>query len=418
MTKTSTRLIAGTSISLLALSLTACGSNNENNGEANTGSVEIEFFQSKSESIDIVNELIADFEATHEGIKVKQTNTPDALTVLKSRLAKNDIPDVISVNVSNLNDVSSSGVLQDMAGSEAVAAVSDQNAQSYVDSLSGTDEAVAVPWAVNAQVVLYNIDQFEELGLTVPETWSDFLATAQKAQDAGKQPFYFTWKDSWTAKLVVNSVAGSLQGPDFWGQLQDGSATFAASPAWQQASEKLLELKKYATGDPFGKGYDDGNAAFANGESVMYVQGTWAIPEIRATNPDLNIGAFVMPVTDSADTNSILSGPDSVISIAKATEHAEAAQEFVDFLMSKEAQQKFSDDQFLVSVRQDVASNDAVLAGLKSDWLDQGRVAMYPDSMFTGASNMAALSQQFLQDENIDGFLSSLDQDFAATGVK
>jgi raffinose/stachyose/melibiose transport system substrate-binding protein len=415
VTRNSARWIAATSAGLLALTLAACGS--EENTSTNGDTVEIEFFQSKSESIDIVNELIADFEATHEGIKVKQTNTPDALTVLKSRLAKNDIPDVISVNVSNLNDVSSAGVLSDISGTEAAAAVSDENAQSYVDSLSGTDETVAVPWAVNAQVVLYNVDEFEALGLSIPQTWTEFLETAEKIQQADKTPFYFTWKDSWTAKLVVNSIAGSLQGPDFWGQLQDGSATFADSSAWQESTKKLLELKKYADGDPFGKGYDDGNAAFANGESVMYVQGTWAIPEIRATNPDLNIGAFVMPVTDQEDTNVILSGPDSIISIAKATKHAEAAQEFVDFLMSKEAQQKFSDDQFLVSVRQDVASTDTVLASLKSEWLDKGRVAMYPDSMFTGASNMAALSQQFLQDEDATAFLTGLDQDFAATGV-
>ncbi len=411
------RAVAGTAALLVPLSLAACSGGSSD--DESSGNVTIEFFQSKTESIDIVDELIADFEATHEGITVEQTSVPDALTVLTSRLAKNDVPDVIGINVSNLNDIATAGVLADLSGTDAAEAVDNESAQEYVDALSGTDdETLAVPWTVNAQVVLYDIDQFDELGLTVPTTWDEFLDVAQQIKDAGQEPFYFTWKDSWTAKMLLNSVGGSLQGDDFWSELQDGTATFADSAAYQETTEKLIELKQYAQDDPFGKGYDDGNAAFANGDSVMYVQGTWAIPEIRATNPDKNIGTFVMPVTDDADDTVLLSGPDSVLTVSSTTEHAEAAQEFVDYLMSAEAQATYTADQFLFSVRNDVPAEDSALSELKTDWLDTGRVAMYPDSMFTGSSNLSALVQTFLQDEDASTFLQAVDEDFAANGVK
>jgi raffinose/stachyose/melibiose transport system substrate-binding protein len=401
-------------LSATVLVLSGCANGDSGGGDA----AEIEFFQSKSESIEVVDTLIDEFESTHEGITVTQTAVPDALTVLQSRLAKGDVPDVIALNVSNLNDISTSGLLKDLSGTAAAEAVDNTSAQDYVDALGGTDGVVAVPWAVNAQVVLYDKDEFADLGLEVPTTWDELIDVAQEIKDAGKEPFFFTWKDSWTAKLVFNSIAGSLQGPDFWSQLQAGDATFAGSPAYAETAEKLLELKDLAQPDPFGKGYDDGNTAFANGDSVMYIQGTWALPEIRKTNPEKNIGTFVLPVGDTPEESVLLSGPDSVIAVSEETQNADAAQQFVDFLMEKEAQTTFTEDQYLFSVRDDVPASDEALTELKSDWLDQGRTAMYPDSMFRGSSDLAALVQQFLIDEDAGVFLDAMDADFAAHGVK
>lgn len=411
--RTHAAVTAGAAVT--ALLLAACSGGDSGAGG---GKVEVEFFQSKSESIEVVDRLIEEFEATHEGITVTQTSVPDALTVLQSRLAKGDVPDVIGLNVSNLNDIATSGLLKDLSGTAAAEAVDNEGAQAYADELGVPDQTVAVPWAVNAQVVLYDVDQFAELGLEVPTTWEEFLAAAQAIKDAGSEPFTFTWKDSWTAKLVFNSVAGSLQGPDFWSQLQDGSATFAESPAYAETAEKLLELKAFAQPDPFGTTYDAGNAAFANGDSVMYVQGTWAIPEIRETNPDKNIGTFVLPAGETAEDSVLLSGPDSVIAIAEGSRNADAAQQFVDFLLDADAQTTFTEDQYLFSVRGDVPASDEALASLKTDWLDEGRTAMYPDSMVKGSSNMAAIVQQFLIDEDVATFLDALDADFAANGVK
>ncbi len=401
----------------VATALAACGGGSADDG-ASGGDVTIEFFQSKSEAVGTVDQLISDFEASHPGITVEQNNTPDALTVLQTRLAKGDVPDVIGVNVSNLYDVVQAGILKDLSGTEAAEAVTDHGALDYVATAGQTDEQLALPWATNAQVVLYNKDVYADLGLSVPTTWDEFLANAQAVQDAGQNPFYFTWKDSWTAKLVLNSIAGNLQPADFLDQLQDGTATFADSDAYQETADKLIQLKAFAQDDPFGKGYDDGNAAFADGQAAMYVQGIWAIPEITAVNPDVSIGAFVMPVTDDADDTKILSGPDSVIGIAQDSEHADAAQEFVDYLFSKEGQETFANGQHLFSVRDDVVSDDELLAPLKADWIDAGRTAAYPDGMFTGSSDLAAIVQDFLYQEDTDTFLSQIDTDWSTNGLK
>ena len=38
--------------------------------------------------------------------------------------------------------------------------------------------------------------------------------------------------------------------------------------------------------------------AFARGESAMYPIGSYAIPQIKSVNPDMNIGSFTFPAND------------------------------------------------------------------------------------------------------------------------
>ncbi len=56
------------------------------------------------------------------------------------------------------------------------------------------------------------------------------------------------------------------------------------------------------------RGYPDGNVAFANGEAAMYLQGPWALSEIREANPEVQVGTFPMPLTNNPeDTRSNVS---------------------------------------------------------------------------------------------------------------
>lgn len=408
-----TRILAATAAATLAATgLTACSGGDS--GAA--GDITLQFFQSKSEAVDVVDELIDQFEQDHPGVTVEQQNALDGLTVLMSRITKDDIPDIIAT--SNYSDVAQTGILKEMNGTAAYEAVGNESLYEDLRKAANSDKDYAVPWSMNAVVVLYDKDQYAELGLEVPTTWDEFLAVCDVVEQAGRQPLYFTWKDAWTIKTMSNSLGGSTQGADFWAGLQSGDETFSGSDAWRVAAERMLQLKRYAQDDPFGTGYDEGNTAFANGESVMYIEGTWAIPEVLKRNPDANIGAFALPTADEPGATPLVSAIDSVIGVSATSKHAEAAQEFVDFLMSAEAQKIYADSQNLIPVTDGAQTDSAIAAQLKADYVDRGLTAIPPDTMFTGSSDMAGLDQTFLRDEDIDAFLTALDQDFEAHGIK
>lgn len=416
MAMKATRLIAAVGAVLIATSLAACSGSGQ--GGSADGKATITFFQSKPEAVDTVNSMIKSFEKANPNITVNQINSPNATADLQARLAKNQVPDAIAVNVGVWSTLVKANVLADQTGTAAAKAVTDKGAIAYDAKAAATDKLLVLPWATNAQVVLYNKDIYSKLGLSVPTTWDQMLSNAKAVQAAGQNPFYFTWKDAWTANVLVNSIGGNLEGSTFQSELAKGKATFAGSAAWKEAASKLLELKQYAQPDAAGKTYNDGNAAFANGQAAMYVQGIWALPVILQSNPNAHIGAFVMPVTNDASKTVMISGTDSVVGVSKASPNKAAAQKFVDYLFSKEGQTTFTDQQHLFPVRSDVKPTDALLSPLKSDWIDKGRTAPYPQVVFSGASNMAAISQTLLSSGDAKAFLTSLDSDYAANGVK
>ena len=79
---------------------------------------------------------------------------------------------------------------------------------------------------------------------------------------------------------------------------------------YRELAEKILQLLPYAQEDPYAYSYNDACTAFARGESAMYCIGSYAVPQIKSVNPDMNIDSFVFPANDSADGQILNSGVD------------------------------------------------------------------------------------------------------------
>lgn len=80
----------------------------------------------------------------------------------------------------------------------------------------------------------------------------------------------------------------------------------------------MKELLNYGQKDPFAYSYNDGTNAFSKGDSAMLLTGNFAIPQIRSTNPDMNLGAFTLPVLNDASKTKLVSGIDVMFSVMKA----------------------------------------------------------------------------------------------------
>lgn len=379
------------------------------NRSADDGKVKIEFFQNKPEAKATFEELAKKFEKENPGIDVVVTTPPDAETVLKTRIAKNDAPDVIG---SGLNatyaDLAKNGIFADFSTDPQL-----KNIQpAYVDmirNLTGLKEVTAIPYTANANGVLYNKELFHQLGLTVPKTWDEFIATAEKIKANGKIPFYHTYKDSWTTLVPFNALASNLPGDTFFQDRKNGKTTF--QQAYREVAQKQFQLLEYGHRDNFGKGYNDGNAAFAKGESVMYLQGTWAIPEIKKANPDIAIDVFPLPVSNDTSKNRLVSGVDTLLTISANTPHPEEAGKWIAFLLKPENAQFYINQQKQFSCVKGVVQNDPSVAGLKESF-QKGAVVDFADHYIPPAMQVDKIIQGSLQKKNIDSYLKTLDAEW------
>ncbi|MGZ4161500.1 MAG: ABC transporter substrate-binding protein, partial [Neobacillus sp.] len=196
---------------MLALSVLAgCGSKDETSGGAN-GKVKIEFFSYKPEAVGTFNKLIKDFEKENPNIDVVQTNSPDSTTYIKSRVAKRDIPDVIGYGgESTFGELAKAGVLKDVSKDSLIKDIQPSYIQMLKD-VAKSNKVFGFPYATNADAVIYNKAIFKELGIDVPQTWDQFMAACEKIKAAGKNPFYFTYKDAWTTLPAYDALAANTE---------------------------------------------------------------------------------------------------------------------------------------------------------------------------------------------------------------
>lgn len=391
--------------------LAACGGGGDDEGGGGEGKVKLELFSNKAESINTYKELIKQFEAENPNIKIELNAPPEAETVLKTRLTKNDLPDIMSIGGNaTYGEIARAGVLKDFSDSELLGNIQPAYIEMIGKLVGDEKEGVyGIPYATNANAVIYNKTKFEELGVTPPTTWDDFIAIADKAKAAGQPAFYLTLKDAWTAMIPWNSIAANAAPEDFASKKNDGDASFQAD--YLEVTDKMLTLLNYGQKDIFGKAYGDGNTAFAKGESVMYLQGNWAIPEIKKANPDINLGVFAMPVTNDPAQNRLVSGVDVLLTMTEDTEHPDEAMKFIEFMTTKETATKYSNDQAAFSAIQGVFQEDPTFEGIRTNF-EAGTITSFPDHYYPAGMQAANLIQEFLLKKDKDAFLEKMDKEW------
>lgn len=389
---------------LTAVMLTGCGSKGD-------GRTEITMVQYKQEAVAIFEELEDRFNATHDDIHLTIESPNDAMTILKTRFIREDIPDIIGiggdVNFSNFLDAEMIMDISDFDGLNHIK-------QSYKDIDKALeyvpyDGVYAVPYVANAAGILYNKDMFDEHGWEVPETWDEFLTLCDEIEAAGILPMYFGFRDTWTCLAPWNAIAVGLAPSDVCQQVNKGATTFAVE--YRDVAEKMQALLQYGPKDPFAYDYNGACTAFANGESAMYPIGNYAVPQIRSVNPDMNIDSFAFPVGDSEADNVLNSGIDLQFCVMDACENKEAAYEVLRFLLEDESIQTYLDEQDAVPCKEGNFTLPVTLTSMKS-YIDEGRMADYQDHYYPSEMSVDAQIQTFLMNGDIDAFLTKFDTDW------
>ena len=161
-------LMVGT---MLAGMLTGCGGSSDGNSSAKSNGTELELFSSKAENKDILQKMVDKFNETHEDVTIKITAPADAGTVLKTRMAKNDMPDIVAMGGdNNYTEVESAGMLVDLSDEDYISNIQESYLQMVYDVNKDKEEkAYGVPYATNASGVIYNVEKFDQLGIEIPK---------------------------------------------------------------------------------------------------------------------------------------------------------------------------------------------------------------------------------------------------------
>ena len=234
-------------------------------------------------------EVVERFNADYEGqyhVNMITTQLEEYYTQLNALVAAGETPDVFIVSPGpNLTDYVAPGVAAPLDEYlEADGWKDTFSSDALFSQMTYDDQIYAVPLNIAAACVFYNKDIFEEAGAEVPTTYDELLDACQKIKDAGYTPITISAGTAWCLSMLAGYLC-DREGVDL-------AAINAGDESWVQdktiaAGEKLLELSQYFQDSAAGDSNDDATMAMAMGEAAILIQGSWAIGQMNAYNPDI-----------------------------------------------------------------------------------------------------------------------------------
>lgn len=211
-----------------------------------------------------------------------------------------------------------------------------------------TDDGVlyAVPFVGVTHGVYYQRAIFEEYGLSVPETWDEFIAVCDTLQRNGETVFAQGTKEGWPLYEVIFSGLGA----NFYGgeqarqDLMVGDAKLT-DPQFVHAFEMLNQLQPYFPVGYEAIDYVSMQQMFGTGQAAMFIGGSWEIGIFEDLGSGENeIGFFAPPVEHAGDQLSYCFHVDAGIGVNAESENLDAATRYIEWTASPEFAQLFMEE--------------------------------------------------------------------------
>ena len=301
------------------------------------------------------------------------------------------------------------------------------NVQELVSQFADGDHRFHVlPYSTAAEGVIYNRQLFEEQGLEVPTTWTEFLEVCRTFQDAGITPIYGTFNEGWTMQqgLFDYCVGGAVDVAAFYEGLREvgvdfePGADYSFSGVMPEAIEKLVMLREFHQDNALTQGYPDGNLAFGRGDAAMYFQGPWALGEIAKVDPDLPVGTFPLPMTDDPADTRCRVNIDLGVWIPSSTAHQEGAMGLLEFLFQPDVINTYNQENLYYSPLADAPPQpDERVNGLQ-EYVDSGQFYQGPGTFMPPTIPLPNYLQGLMITGDVSDFLSQLDEDWRRLALR
>jgi raffinose/stachyose/melibiose transport system substrate-binding protein len=397
-------------IGVCAAGLAACGT-------SSASEVTLDFFQYKFEASDWFTKAARDFEQTHPGIRVNVNNSPNAVTDLRTRLVKNRTPDVITINGDiNYGMLAEAGVFHDFTDDPVVGTLNPGMVK-IAKNLVQTDDPshkrlYGLPFAGNASGYIINAQLWRKAGLdpdNPPTTYDGFINALKTFKQKGITPVAASYGDPWTLQAPLASLSSTLVPESEYARLKAGKTTF--SELWTPTAQKLVEIyQNYVQANP-GITYQQATQDFANGKAAVLPLGTYAIPQVRLINKNIDIRFAQMPATNNPKEQKLTAGDDVMLTMGANTKHPKEAREFIDFLMSRERLEDYARAQSAFTPLKETYVGDKALQGVVP-FFEESRLTDFCDHYVPPSINIAGFMTTLVQTGNVDQFTKSMQAEY------
>lgn len=234
---------------------------------------------------------------------------------------------------------------------------------------------------VSTPLMWVRTDMMEEKGVEIPETWDEFFRAAETLTDSENGVYGFAFRGDSSSCVELQHVLYAYSGiEDYFDE--NGVCTINA-PEHVEFLERYAAMYNVDTAESdITNGYKEMVAAFDGGSAAMIFHNTGSASEHAAVLEPDQYQAVTFPAS-KAGTYSYTAGSQGGFCIFDTCEEPDAAWQFIQFMLSEEANSYWNQ-----SIGQ-IPMNNKVL---EEDWVEQSQATK--EALNTLASEKCHLVSQ------------------------
>ncbi|KYC39049.1 sugar transporter [Scytonema hofmannii PCC 7110] len=354
----------------------------------------------------LLKQVLHEFEAKYPNIKVKHEVINDQyMDVIKTRLVGEAAPDVFYLDAFEAPFLMSQNVLEPLDAYITSEFDLADFEETLLKSFKYENYIYGLPKDYSTLALFYNKKAFATAGLdSPPRTWDELRTYSQKLSVDLNQDSRI---DRYGFGEIPELARQAYKIQAFGGQVVDrnGYATFASQAAVEGLQLAVDQYQKdRSSAQKSDVGTNSGGEMFGQGKVAMIVEGSWTIPYLIETFPNLEFATAEVPSINGQKSTMIFT---VAYVMNKQSEHKAEAWELISYLTGKEGMAKWTQTGFALPSRKSVAQKlgydkdqlrSALLAGV--DYGMPWQLGKYPAPVMNNFDNQfvsALLGQQPLK---------------------
>jgi len=312
--------------------LAACGGGGNDNKSSTTGKSTSaatitwwDYFGYSDAGNQAINGMIAAYEKSHPGVKIKRTSYayPDFFTKFNQTVATNATPDIAAMDAGQIPSYAAQGALQDMTKYTSGWPVTKQFFPQVLEQVTVDNKTYGVPFRSNSIVLWYNKDAFKAAGIsTPPQTWDELRADAKKLTNGEHSGICFPATKDETGTFMFLSFLWQ-SGSDLQ-KIGDAGSVSALNYV-----NTLVNVDKSAPKSVLQWTWDDIAAQFTSGKCATMINGPWVYQAVDTGKKVTHWGVAKLPA-GPAGAASPLGGEAWVI--GKSAKNPDAVWKLIQWL--------------------------------------------------------------------------------------
>ena len=314
------------------------------------------------------------------------------MTVLRARVTSGNPPTAVQMLGFDILDWAEQGALADLndvAAQENWDEVVPEALQFFAKSGGKWHSAPVNVHSTNW--VWANKKVLDDLGISEPRTWNDFVDALEKVQSSGKVALAHGGQ-AWQDATLFDGVAMSAGGPSFYKAAMIDLDEGALGSAEMLETFKRMEVLRSFVDENFsGRDWNLASAMVINGEGAFQIMGDWAKGEFLNANKVPGRDFICFRVPGSGDT--VTFNSDQFAMFKVSGDAIGPQQVLASSIMSPSFQSAFNVVKGSVPARTDVPNSDFDDCGKKgmADLAAAARSGKLFGSMAHGHANRASV---------------------------